>query len=538
MKKTYFILLSALFLFYFNAQAQNNDKAKKDTVEEVEEPIEFESVEIGDDAEVIESTAYGERGEVFLNGKKFQTIRLNQDYELFFKDKYSYNPKYGVLKNNKIIFPTIFSFETYHSFHDAFHDDKVILGIGHRYGIFDLVKEKWVVDIEYKIISRLSGNYYSLKKESTYVIMDLDNTKIIEDRNWTEINSTYNLDNYYFVRSKSNSFYGLYNLVSKRIIIPEKFQSISYLSELNVFSVKKDNLYNLVDIDNRFIFKNWYNELSIVENYFIVNKNGRYGVIDIKEKEIVPIEYLKIRGKKFKDGSYLAQNKEGKFGCITIKGEVTLPFIYNNIENKYYNNYLQLKLEDEKCGVLRINDGKPHVIATCEYDNVDISSSYFIVKMGDKYGLLDSNGEIVLKTKYSDIKLLDRYPNIFVVKEKNKTLLFHKGRLSSKRYKSVAPLYKVGYNSYSNEKYIIVQCDNGKFGLIDKLEVEVVPCKFQEIKMELKDNLILVKENDKVGIYNILKQKYIIPAIFKQIVIEKKGVYYGFKGLEVKELHF
>lgn len=100
-------------------------------------------------------------------------------------------------------------------------------------------------------------------------------------------------------------------------------------------------------------------ENSIYQNpsneYFIVSKNNRWGIIDIEGKEQIPISYEDIEY-KINEKNWFVAKKNGKYGVISIDNEVILPFSYTKIEQ--FTNYLLLQNGKK----IQIIDGEKNTI--------------------------------------------------------------------------------------------------------------------------------------------------------------------------------
>lgn len=528
MKKIILVIVVVFLGGNFDASAQRKKKKEKveETIVETVEEVEVEE-------EVIEyiqpsNDYFSNKEYMVINGEKYKVRRLNDTYATYYKNE-GYNNKYGIIKKDKVILPNVFS---YVSYNDYFYNNKLILGInGKSYGVFDLVSKKWIVPLENKQIKRLAGEYYAIKKKDYFIIKDLTTNEVVANEKWKSISKIFAIPNYFVVKKQSYSQCGVYNIISKKMIIPCDYKSLEYITSISAFLVKKDGLYNVLTASNELLFNTWYQSILVKNNLFIVKKNGKMGVVDRNEKEIIPITYLKI-GKEFSDGSYLAQNASGKYGCITITGKVTLPFEYAKIVDNGYGNFKKIESND-KCGILAVNDNKPHVITTCQYDDIDIKYLYFIVIKNGKYGLLDKKGKTILEPKYKKITSKPGNRTIFIVTTDNNNVFMYSKNGTSKKYKDIKELAMISRYQSISEKYTIVQNKKNRYALIDKLEVLVTPFIFDDILFGMSENIIAVKDNGKVGLYDILKQKYVVTSEYDQIVFSKGDTFLGFKGVKV-----
>jgi hypothetical protein len=464
------------------------------------------------------------------NNEKFEIIKINDNYSYCYdKTDKSQNKKFGLLKNGKIALPLVFSG------HDFDNKNKLELSFKGLKGLYNLESGKWDIPLKYESLSLIQANTYEAQLNGKYGIVD-DQNNIIVNFQWLYLSKLDYGDNYYrAISDETPGKYGLFNIVSKKLTIPCEYSSIEKAGDLNFFTVKKDGKYNIVDINNKPLFKNWYDNLYIPsggKKNFIVTLNNKMGIIDRNENLVVPIEYINIESTPYKDGSYLAQDKTGKFGCISLDGRITLPFKYSNIEKVDYGSTNIIAKTQDKCGIVRINDGMPYEIATCDYNNISSENEIFIVEKDNKFGMLDQFGDKITEIIYDKIEGILKSGSyrsnskLYVAnKDGNYFLLNKSGKnISSSQFKLVSPFQSTNeYGSYSTDDlYIKVKGVDGKFGLVDEFAKEVVPQIFDDI-ISRKDNYVIVKEKNKTGIYHVLKNELVLPVIYDQIFVSKSG---------------
>ncbi len=465
---------------------------------------------------------------------KYKTTKIYDDYEWFY-DKYdtNYRKKYGILKRGNILLPMIFSAQTYNSSGTK----QYILGIENSYGLYNVETENWDIPIKYESLSYLNKNLYLAQYNSRQGIVDGRNN-VITDFKWSRIGSISGLENYFIVTDYSQPvrLSGVYSVTGNKLIIDCNYSRVEKLSNENYFLVTKGNEKNIIDINDKPRFKNWYDELYVVKGgrkLYIVKENGRMGIINEDEEQIVPIEYQSIATYPYKDGSYLAQNKDGKYGCISADGKVTLPFEYDQLTKSGYNNMITAK--NNKCGILQINNGLPYEIATCDYDDIERGDKVFIVEKNKKFGIMDFYGKMITKFDFDMIESLSS--EIYVAQKKNNWYLLNSNGsfVNDNSYKHIERISdKSKSQSYYNSKrfsYLKVQNNNKKYGIIDKLGSEVVAPMFDDILSEAK-NVVIVKKNSKLGLYDLLKKTMVLQPEYDHIISKEVG-YYGFKGNDI-----
>lgn len=498
---------------------------------QVEEIIEEEAPVFMDQSVEVDEINSSYRSKI---NKKYETSQIFDDYEWFY-DKYgnSYNRKNGILKRGQVLLPMIFSANRYNSYNSK----KFIMGIEKTYGLYNVEAENWDIPIMYERLSLLNKNLYSAQLNNRFGIIDGNNTPIT-DFKWSGITTLSGLENYFIVSdySQPSRLSGLYSVIAGKLVVPCKYTRIEKIYTENYFIVTKGSERNIIDINDKPRFKVWYDELHVVQGgrkLYIVKENGKMGIINENEEQIVPIEYQSIATYPYKDGSYLARNKDGKYGCITADGTITLPFVYDQLTKSGYNNMITAK--NNKCGILQINNGLPYEIATCDYDDISRGEKVFIVEKGEKFGVMDFYGKMLTKFDYDLIEPLSS--EIYIAQKKNNwTLLNSNGSsLNDKTYKNIERITdkakQQSYYNANNFSYLKVQSSNKKYGIIDKLGSELVAPMFEDVMSEAT-NVVIVKNDNKYGLYDLLKKSMVLKNEYDHIIFDKKG-YYGFKGKDI-----
>lgn len=158
------------------------------------------------------------------------------------------------------------------------------------------------------------------------------------------------------------------------------------------------NLNNkkIIDYEYQFIDYNSNNET------FVLNKNDKYGVKNLKGETIINIEKDYIESK----GLYIyVTDKERNYVCDIKGNEVNIDFndTINKTENEKYYIKNTYKNEDYK---YKISDQYGNAIIEKEYSYLQYAfDDYFIA--GDeegKQGLINGNGEVIIDFKYTMVQ--------------------------------------------------------------------------------------------------------------------------------------
>jgi hypothetical protein len=540
------VLVIAVVLFFQNSFSQkkkvkSKSKPKTEKVQVNEDVmLVVEDAPRSQDAVMSVDEAPPQIREIQSDGSynQFATEKIN-DQTVWIYDKYKNNYKFGIKKRDQVLLPMLFDRKTYPSVSD---NNSFPIGIGNNYGLYNVEKEIWEIPMMYYSLNHLGNDIFSARtKNGYYGVVSRDN-KVLIPFKWAEISTVSGVENYFILQDKKSNMKGLYSLLNGKFLIPCEYEYIQTIDNSNYFKVNNEKGYNLVTVDNKPKFKKWYTQINSVSNSknFIVKLNDRMGIIDENENIILPIEYKDIKSYPYNDGSFLAVNKEGKYGCVLINGKISLPFEYDQINTSYSNNLKTIK--NSKCGLIQVNSGTPYEIVTCEYDNISIENEVFIVEKNKQFGMLDSFGKLIAPCEYESIeKVISKNGNyssnfVFIAKKNKKFTLLDKNanQLSSESYSNIAPVAYLNKNgSYYDESkfsYLMFQ-NNNKTGLLDMLGQQVMESTYDEIVGET-NNILLVKQKGKVGVYHLLTKKEVVPCIYDQIILDANGNY-GVKGKEI-----
>lgn len=242
---------------------------------------------------------------------------------------------------------------------------------------------------------------------------------------------------------------------SGKIIIPCEYDNAEQANELlKLQKNKKWGLYNfnheaITEIKYEYIF-------SSVNNLYIV-KDKNWGVINMSGKDIIPITYkhISLHAKKY----FITENNEGNYGVFDSSGVNTIPFNYlffrlwkdkvfaeksgkpiilnletgteitidadqfKHPEHLLYEKWdKQVFVKNGKYGVLSIEN---KVLIPSKYDSLQpiYVSGEFMAKQNEKYGIIDSKGNIKQPFVFDKIFLRKEVAELSA---KNKKKVYHR----------------------------------------------------------------------------------------------------------------
>ena len=146
-----------------------------------------------------------------------------------------------------------------------------------------------------------------------------------------------------------------------------------------------------------------------------------------------------------------------------------------------------------------------------EYDVEEIAEieyKYFILYLNEKYGVMDSKGNIIVETKYDKVVIPNSKKAVFICSnegDERNTVLNENGEEIFTLYDNVEEIQLEGLiTSLPYEKSILKYKVNGQYGLIDLDGNRITKATYEEIKgLKYKEGELLAKLNGKYGVINI-----------------------------------
>ena len=274
----------------------------------------------------------------------------------------------------------------------------------------------------------------------------------------------------------------------------------------------------------------WYEE-----NVLRVKKNGKYGLIDLLGKEILPVEYDEITVLDGTENSILIK-KADKIGLVNDTGSIIIECNYKEIKklgDTYKDGYITID-EQGKYGV--ISATKKQILEN-KYEEIEqiALKEFFLVKESGKEKLINSRDETILEDGFDQIKSVT-----------TNGIIFTKNNLYGEMNTSGEITLKAEYQDLkeaSNGIYIAKQ--NDKYGIIDNMGNVQIPYEYQGITYNEKAKLFFAEDAEyKTSIiddqYNI-KATGILSEIntddeYIRMRVDDDYKYYNLKGEEISNI--
>lgn len=344
----------------------------------------------------------------------------------------------------------------------------------------------------------------------------------------------------YGLEIKNDNKTSLLNFVSKYPNYPNIniiYQEIE-LSEKKLIPLKhKNDLYGFVDTTGKWVIKPTYDDaqdfiegfsaVCVNDSCFFINKNNeKLGNVSFNEIEsfyngVAVVKkgtqyYLLNRSGQIMSDAYeeISSNqnnvyvckKNGLYGVIDSKANIIIPFTYQKLGD-FKNGYSYY--QKNKTGLINIKNQ----ISADNWDWIsDVNTNqHVIVKLNNKFGIINTSGDIILEPKYDLLE--ECYENIYLVVSNS---LYGFYNIKDKCFEStIEHSYKnqLKASEYYQANYFKVY-KNNDVGLMDKNGKLIINFgAFQSLSFN-ENHLLKAQKNNKFGFIDY-KQKTIIPIEYE-----------------------
>lgn len=287
----------------------------------------------------------------------------------------------------------------------------------------------------------------------------------------------------------------------------------------NVLIVQKDGKFGLIDLKNKNLLNIEYDEIAIlngVENSLIIKKDNSVGLCDYEGNIIINPEYQEIKsiGNDYKNG-YITVNKEGLYGIIDFNKSIILENKYLDIKPIYSSNKYAVKI-DQGYNVI---DKSGKVLLDKKFEDIkDINGDNIIYKEKNKYGITTTYLENKIEPKYEDLIVIDN--NRYIAKDKGQYGVIDLNSNLQIEFKYVAIEYE------QNEGILIAENSDNQFDVYDS----TMTLKLTVDQIELNDEYMSVTIGEEAKYYNFKFEEKDSKTLFanNDIYSDEKDGKYGF----------
>ena len=406
-----------------------------------------------------------------------------------------------------------------------------VIGIKELLKPRELVKEKTFITAYYTIYE--NGKWGVIDtKQNTIIEPTYDEMIIIPDNSKPificTINTNYEQGTYEtkVLNENKKELYTNYDKV-EALYNNDKQNNLWY--ETGMLKVQKDGKYGVIDLEGKELANPIYDEIKVLpntKNVVVTVKEGKQGIVNNIGAVSVPNEYKEIVGalnEKYENG-FIVKAENDKYGIVSANGSIILQTKYDEIKNVYGNNMYVVKEE----GKLKIVDEEKSYLENQFDDIKQINVNNVVAKKNGKYGIVTTLGETKVDYIYDDINYI--YKENYIAKKGEKYGIIN-----------IEGQEKLPFN-YTNIKYeeqgnfIIAQKENMQAELLDNQINKKAEGIVSEVNTQ--KNYIKIREGEKYKYYNFkLEEKQNTEILTSNtIYLSKKDGKYGYvdnKGIVV-----
>ncbi len=313
----------------------------------------------------IVSRGYKKKGVINKSGKEtvkcnYSQVTIVSDSIFILQKEPNYNTKkYGVIANEQVLYPV-----EYDRIEPLF-DTMLVLTKENSSGIV-CFRGDTILDFVYSDLKVGNTNIIAAKKDSKWGFISLFNDTII-DFKYDEVEAFRgNVAIVGFGQEKYSSYNSTYSsgLINHKgeFVIPIAKQTLKFLSDNVIMAVLDYSKYKLYTIDGEQISSTYFdnnqyhsaedytgevdnpmNLYEFVNGFAIIGHKGRVGMINSKGEIVVPMKYHHLE--PMNEYGYTKAMFLNKYGIIDCKGNEIVPIGYDNIGYDYSCNHYYLQYE-------------------------------------------------------------------------------------------------------------------------------------------------------------------------------------------------
>ncbi|MFZ8832901.1 MAG: WG repeat-containing protein, partial [Candidatus Caldipriscus sp.] len=379
-------------------------------------------------------------------------------------------------------------------------------------------KEKWgIMDLSANVI--LPAKYdWVCYNEGKVIFAVLDNKPYAFDASGKEIK-------YEFESEKEEQAEGYefqYEVRSE--------EGDEYSEDYEEFSiVSRAGKKGVVSKDGKVIIPIAYDEIRYDERneIFFIAKGNKWGLANKKGKIFVPLKYDYLT--TFCKG-LIAVKSNKKFGLMDKTGRIIVPPKYDVlglVRESDDEGYRIITISGGGSGFFSISVGNRSLFERFEYEIKYVEEYcrelFLVGKEGYKFGLIDEKGREVLRTEFDEVA---PYDDLILARKGDKWGIF------DLRGKTILEM-KYDWISFEDLKegreFLRIK-ENYEAGLVDRKGNTVIPPKYDDIRMVVGDKVV-VQVGAYIGIVDI-NGREILPAEYEDFRIFNENLFLMSKDLK------
>jgi hypothetical protein len=329
------------------------------------------------------------------------------------------------------------------------------------------------------------------------------------------------------------------NLIAAFLIV-FNLHSFAQDADMSLIPYRLGNLWGYADPDKKIVITPAYEAAELFsEGYAAVKKGGKYGYINKAGKQVIPFKFFVAkpfrvgyfaRGAKIVTADDIDDNQkailfapaslraDGYEICIDTRGEAMkgCPAITENSAPDI--NKLTTITTEKNYSTVKQNDIFDKIVD--DYKLPISEDNYYIATKGTSYGVFNNKFEIIVPFEYTMIKKWEINNSICLEVQGNagKGLLLGNGVASIASDNSVFSVVKA-----MDGKYYIIAGKNGKTGIKDATNNDLLAANYTDISYDAAGGFILTGDNGYKG-FRFLNN-YTLGATYNIVRPVKGGEY-------------
>ncbi len=297
-------------------------------------------------------------------------------------------------------------------------------------------------------------------------------------------------------------FLGMLDTKGNKLMEPIAIEELNIELSDDFVAIKKDGKWGAINEKGKTVLPFEYDQIiaepnpGIFNGMFEVKKDGKVGFVDKKGEVVIPCEYEE-RGFLSNFDNGFSFKKNGKSGVVDYEGNIVWPFEFDAIFDA--SDKLVCCEINGKIGVMN-KDGKWISEQLTRYGfPMNIYGNTVEVFEGNKAGLIDSKGKMVLPCEYDHIEGEEKgLLSSFKSDTELRYSLYNKDG-------EVLAQYAGGIPQIINEKFVQT-IKSGAFGIKDTNGKEIAANEYENIHFVEQDGDVLfvtAHKKDGTDIYNM-----------------------------------
>ena len=243
-------------------------------------------------------------------------------------------------------------------------------------GIINITDGHDLIPFQYDELNPIDYETFIVKKGNSFGVINNENKTLIPI-NYTEI---YPTDEHFLVKNSKENL-----LLDKKFksVLKNKYQDLEpiFYDEDNKYIAKKNGKYGIIDLKETNIAPFKYDEISNWVEYgpkaHFVTENHKKGLISYDDKKLNPTEFETL---SYISDDYIIVSKAKKYGIVDIKNNIIIPINYD----KVYVDWIQARINNEIPDIYVLKKG---IYSIVDKENKVIKSTVSQKIIDDKFSM-------------------------------------------------------------------------------------------------------------------------------------------------------